>query len=73
VESKKNLLISVKRGMISIFLFFKRDKFAMIGAIIYLFFILVAIFGPLFAPYDPLVMVKENGKIMVTIQVSNIH
>ena len=44
--------------------FFKRDKFAMVGAFIYLFFILVAIFGPLFAPYSPFVMIKENGKLM---------
>ena len=64
MENKNSLLISVKRGIISIICFFKRDKFAMTGAIIYLFFILVAIFGPLFAPYDPFVMVKENGKLM---------
>jgi len=64
VENNNDLFISVKRGMISIIIFFKRDKFAMIGAIIYLFFILVAVFGPLFAPYDPLVMIKENGKLM---------
>lgn len=44
--------------------FFKRDKFAMVGAFIYLFFILVAIFGPLFAPYSPFVMIKVNGKLM---------
>ncbi|RLC39345.1 MAG: ABC transporter permease [Candidatus Nealsonbacteria bacterium] len=50
--------------MISMICFFKRDKFAMTGAIIYIFFILVAIFGPLFAPYDPFMMVKENGKLM---------
>ena len=64
MESKNSLLISVKRGIISIICFFKRDKFAMTGAIIYLFFILVAIFGPLFASYDPFVIIKENGKLM---------
>jgi len=64
VENKNSLLISIKSGIISIICFLKRDKFAMTGAIIYLFFILVAIFGPLFAPYDPFVMVKENGQLM---------
>ena len=64
MKSKNSLLISVKRGIIIIICFFKRDKFAMTGAIIYLFFILVAIFGPLFAPYDPFVMIEENGKLM---------
>jgi len=64
VESKDSTFISIKRGMISMICFFKRDKFAMTGAIIYIFFILVAIFGPLFAPYDPFIMVKENGKLM---------
>jgi len=60
VESKDSTFISIKRGMISMICFFKRDKFAMTGAIIYIFFILVAIFGPLFAPYDPFMMVKEK-------------
>ncbi len=64
MESKDSTFISIKRGMISMICFFKRDKFAMTGAIIYIFFILVAIFGPLFAPYDPFMMVKENGKLM---------
>ena len=64
MENKNSLLISIKSGIISIICFLKRDKFAMTGAIIYIFFILVAIFGPLFAPYDPFMMVKENGKLM---------
>ena len=64
MESKNNTFISIKCGIVFMIHFFKRDKFAMTGAIIYLFFILVAIFGPLFAPYDPLVMLKENGKLM---------
>jgi len=64
LKTKNNLLFSIKHGVISIINFFKRDKFAMVGAFIYLFFILVAIFGPLFAPYSPFVMIKENGKLM---------
>jgi len=64
LKTKKNLLFSIKHGVISVINFFKRDKFAMVGAFIYLFFILVAIFGPLFAPYSPFVMIKENGKLM---------
>lgn len=64
MKTKNNLLFSIKHGVISIINFFKRDKFAMVGAFIYLFFILVAIFGPLFAPYSPFVMIKENGKLM---------
>jgi len=64
LKTKNNLLFSIKHGVISVINFFKRDKFAMVGAFIYLFFILVAIFGPLFAPYSPFVMIKENGKLM---------
>lgn len=64
MKTKNNLLFSIKHGVISVINFFKRDKFAMVGAFIYLFFILVAIFGPLFAPYSPFVMIKENGKLM---------
>lgn len=64
MKIKNNLLSSMKHGIISMIHFFKRDKFAMVGAFIYLFFILIAIFGPLFAPYSPFVMIKENGKLM---------
>jgi peptide/nickel transport system permease protein len=40
---------------------FRRDRFAVFGAIIYLFFILIAIFAPLIAPYDPLEIIQEEG------------
>ncbi len=40
---------------------FRRDRLALAGLIIYLFFILVAIFAPLIAPYDPLEVIQEDG------------
>lgn len=49
--------------MTAILSFFRQDKFALFGALIYLFFISVAVLAPLLAPYDPHEMVKVNGKI----------
>ncbi len=40
----------------------RRDRFAFAGLIIYGFFILVAVFGPLLAPFDPLLVVKDGTK-----------
>ena len=40
---------------------FRRDRLALVGAIIYVIFIGVAIFAPLIAPFGPLEVVQENG------------
>ena len=39
----------------------QRDKLALAGVIIYIFFILVAIFAPLIAPYNPNEVIQEDG------------
>jgi peptide/nickel transport system permease protein len=39
----------------------QRDRLALFGLIIYIFFIVVAIFAPLIAPYDPIEVIQENG------------
>jgi peptide/nickel transport system permease protein len=39
----------------------QRDRLALFGLIIYLFFIAVAIFAPLIAPYDSLEVIQEDG------------
>ncbi|WP_408954999.1 ABC transporter permease [Natroniella sp. ANB-PHB2] len=42
----------------------KRDKMAMFGVVVLIFFILVAVFAPLIAPYDPYEMNRtEDGAI----------
>lgn len=40
---------------------FRRDALARVGLLIYTVFILVAIFAPLIAPYDPQQVVEANG------------
>lgn len=39
----------------------RRDRFAMAGVIIYLALILVALFAPLLAPYDPQAIMEDDG------------
>ncbi|MDX1663368.1 MAG: ABC transporter permease [Candidatus Promineifilaceae bacterium] len=39
----------------------QRDRLALIGTIIYIFFILIAIFAPVIAPYGPLEVIEEEG------------
>jgi peptide/nickel transport system permease protein len=39
----------------------QRDRLALLGLIIYIFFILVAILAPLIAPYDPNEVIQENN------------
>lgn len=51
------------RNLAGVYRFLKNDPFCMTGAIIYLFFILIAIFAPVIAPYDPHEMIKQNGKL----------
>jgi len=60
----KKTIMRIKSIIISILNFLKRDNFACIGFLIYLTFIVIAILAPIIAPYDPLEMVKENGKVM---------
>jgi peptide/nickel transport system permease protein len=40
---------------------FQRDRLALTGLMIMIFFILVAVFAPLIAPYDPLEVIQEDG------------
>jgi len=40
---------------------FRRDRMALVGACIYLFFVLVALLAPWIAPYSPLEVIQENG------------
>ena len=40
---------------------FQRDRLALTGLIILVFFILVAVFAPLIAPYDPLEVIQKDG------------
>lgn len=39
----------------------QRDRMARLGFFVYLFFILVALFAPLIAPYDPLEVIEDEG------------
>ena len=39
----------------------QRDRLALIGAILYAFFITVAVFAPVIAPFGPLEVVQEDG------------
>jgi peptide/nickel transport system permease protein len=40
---------------------FQRDRMALTGLIILLFFILVALFAPIITPYDPLQVIEKDG------------
>lgn len=55
---------SVLRPFKAFLRFLQQDKFSMIGVLIYVFLILLAIFAPLIAPYDPHEMIKTNGELM---------
>jgi peptide/nickel transport system permease protein len=61
---KRDLVGKTFKGIVGMYTFLKQDKFAMVGAVIYLFFILLAIFAPLISPYDPHEMIKKDGQIM---------
>jgi peptide/nickel transport system permease protein len=39
----------------------QRDRLALFGLIIYIFFILIAIFAPLIAPFDSIEVIQEDG------------
>lgn len=40
---------------------FQRDRLALTGLIILLFFVVVALFAPIIAPYDPLEVIQKDG------------
>lgn len=40
---------------------FQRDRFALVGLIIFIFFFIVAVLAPVIAPYDPLEVVEKDG------------
>ncbi len=40
---------------------FQRDRFALVGLFIFIFFFIVAVFAPVIAPYDPLEVVEKDG------------
>jgi peptide/nickel transport system permease protein len=55
---KDNFLTQFARTNLEVF---QRDRLALVGVIILAFFILVAIFAPVIAPYDPLEVIQEDG------------
>jgi len=56
-------LAFLKKALADTYGFLRRDKFAMAGAMIYLFFILVAVFAPYIAPYDPHELIIEGSDL----------
>jgi peptide/nickel transport system permease protein len=54
VESLQGVLKAVQQV-------FSQDRFALAGALIYLFFFVVALLAPVIAPYDPQVVVTDEG------------
>lgn len=54
-----------KRIFQSTWEFFKSDQFAMAGLIIYVIFLVIALFAPLIAPYSPHEMVRVNGQLQI--------
>ncbi|MEH7482305.1 ABC transporter permease [Neobacillus drentensis] len=70
---KKSLSRTLYGRFAAFYKFFQQDKFSMVGAIIYLLFILLAIFAPVIAPYNPHEMLKENGKLLANLPPSAEH
>jgi peptide/nickel transport system permease protein len=62
---QSNLQVTLKKTWSNFISFFKEDGFAMAGLIIYSLFILIAIFAPLLAPYDPHEMVRIDGEVQI--------
>jgi len=56
--SGERSLLGAYRATVEVF---RRDALARVGLLIYTVFILVAIFAPLIAPYDPQQVVEANG------------
>lgn len=70
---KKYIGSLLNKGISSTWNFLKQDKFCMAGAIIYLVLIILAIFAPVIAPYNPHEMLKENGKLLFNLPPSKEH
>lgn len=73
VYKKKSIGSLLNKGIRSTWDFLKQDKFCMAGAIIYLVLIILAIFAPVIAPYNPHEMLKENGKLLFNLPPSKEH
>jgi peptide/nickel transport system permease protein len=73
VYKKKSIGSLLNKGISSTWNFLRQDKFCMAGAIIYLVLIILAIFAPIIAPYNPHEMLKENGKLLFNLPPSNEH
>lgn len=71
-NSRKKRLANIKQGSPFAQLWetnlevFQRDRLALTGLIIFVFFFLVAIFAPLIAPFDPQTRVEDDGGSWMT-------
>ena len=52
---------------------FQRDRLALLGLIIFIFFFLVAIFAPLIAPHDPLFVIQKDGMWLANEKPSDLY
>jgi peptide/nickel transport system permease protein len=52
---------------------FQRDRLALAGLIIFIFFFLVAIFAPLIAPYSPLEVIQKDGMWLANEKPSDLY
>jgi peptide/nickel transport system permease protein len=60
---KTRMIYTMLRNLAGVYRYLRNDPFSMIGIFIYIFFIIIAIFAPIIAPYDPHQMIKHNGKL----------
>ncbi len=58
------MLKVIKNILLQVYTFLKNDKFAMTGAIIYVFFFIIAVLAPYIAPYNPHEMIREGSNYM---------
>ncbi len=66
IRGNPGLSSKISSGLELVKEIFKQDKMALIGTIVFLLFILVAIFAPYIAPHDPMEINREDGEIMRT-------
>ncbi len=59
-KTKTQRVLNALNGMVAVPM---RDPFALVGLAIYVVFVLVAIFAPQIAPYDPLEILFADGKL----------